>query len=221
MNGGAGTWLLLALAAMIPLIALALTSFVKISVVLSLLRNALGTPEAPSSLIVTGMALIITGFVMAPVGARMVAAATEEPSAAVVAAPRPELALLPGDVRARVPMAERGLVPLRDFLKRHASATDRATFVELAGELGSTVTGDELWVIAPAFLTTELKSAFAIAVILFLPFMVIEIIVNLSLSSMGLTTISPNVISLPLKLALFVAVDGWRLLIAGLVKGYV
>ena len=86
--------------------------------------------------------------------------------------------------------------------------------------MGRAVQGDELWVLAPAFVTTELKEAFAIAVLLFIPFLVIDLVVGLSLAALGLNTTSPSVVALPLKLLLFVAIDGWRLVVEGLVRGY-
>ncbi|MEZ4366969.1 MAG: flagellar type III secretion system pore protein FliP [Kofleriaceae bacterium] len=238
--------LALAVAALIPLVALSLTSFVKVSVVLSLLRNALGTPEAPSTLVVTSLSLVLTVFVMAPVATRMVAAADLPAPATSPSAPAPAspagapasttpaslpgappsaaaaaTALLPDDVQARLPAIERGLVPLRGFLRHHAGAAEHATFVGLAHELGTPeATGDELWVLAPAFVTTELKEALAIAVVLLIPFLVLDLVVGLTLSALGLSTTSPQVVALPLKLALLVAVDGWRLLLDGLVRGY-
>jgi type III secretion protein R len=224
-------WLGVALVGLVPLLALAVTSFVKISVVLSLLRNALGAPDAPSGLVVMAMTLVLTIFVMAPVGAQMIDAANTVPAAPVpVPAPAPApgaapdtpaTALLPASLRDRVPALERAMVPLAAFLAKNASATDRATFTGLAGELGRPADGDELWVLAPAFLTTELKEAFAIAVLIFLPFLVIDLVVGLSLAALGLTATSPQVVALPLKLLLFVAVDGWRLVVEGLVRGYV
>ena len=226
MNPSGWDWLGLALAALVPLIALALTSFVKISVVLSLLRNALGAPEAPSGLVVMALSLILTAFVMAPVGAQMIEAAkapATAPAPALAPAPAPAPApptYLPEPVRAQVPALERAMAPLAAFLGKHTAAADRATFTSLAGELGRPATGDELWVLAPAFVTTELKEAFAIAVLLFIPFLVIDLVVGLSLAALGLSMTSPQAVALPLKLLLFVAVDGWRLVVEGLIRGY-
>jgi type III secretion protein R len=230
VNPSGWDWLGLALAALVPLIALALTSFVKISVVLSLLRNALGAPEAPSGLVVMALSLILTAFVMAPVGAQMIEAA-KAPATAPAPAPAPAPGLapapapapptyLPEPVRAQVPALERAMAPLAAFLGKHTGAADRATFTALAGELGRPATGDELWVLAPAFVTTELKEAFAIAVLLFIPFLVIDLVVGLSLAALGLSMTSPQAVALPLKLLLFVAVDGWRLVVEGLIRGY-
>jgi type III secretion protein R len=117
--------------------------------------------------------------------------------------------------------AVRAIDPLRGFLKRHASPRDRETFSELARRMGRTVSGDELWVLAPAFVTTELREAFAIALLIFVPFLVIDLVVGLGLAALGLTATSPQAIALPFKLLLFVSVDGWRLLVDGLLRGYV
>ncbi|MBA3462296.1 MAG: EscR/YscR/HrcR family type III secretion system export apparatus protein [Deltaproteobacteria bacterium] len=199
-----------------------LTSFVKISVVLSLVRNAIGAPDAPSGLVVMGLSLILTFFVMAPVAVEMVTAA------ATTTAPAPPSqletavrALLPAEAQGDVDAAARALAPLEKFLARHASPKDKATFVELAAKMGRPATGEELWVLAPAFLTTELREAFAIAVLIFLPFLVIDLLVALGLAALGLASTSPQTVALPLKLLLFVAVDGWRLLVDALLRGYV
>ena len=99
----------------------------------------------------------------------------------------------------------RALGPLKAVLARHANSRDRATFVDLAGRMGHQVSGDELWVVAPAFLTTELREAFAIAVLIFIPFLVVDLVVGLGLAALGLQTTSPQVVALPLKLLLFVS----------------
>lgn len=280
MTGGAGNAALLAVVAIVPIVVLMLTSFVKISVVLSLLRNAIGAPDAPSGLVVMGLSLLLTFFVMAPVAIDMVGAAAgpapeprmpapgAAPGAVVPnpgmvtsaagaqdASPRAESpnvpaaspvpvppappsspgggaagepvdldgairALVPPAYRGQVDRAERALVPLRGFLARHAAARDRETFAGLAGRMGRAVQGDEIWVLAPAFVTTELREAFAIAVLIFVPFLVIDLVVGLGLAALGLVSTSPQAIALPLKLLLFVSVDGWRLLIEGLLRGY-
>ena len=234
MNGGLGNVVLIALVAIVPLVVLMLTSFVKVSVVLGLLRNAIGAPDAPSGLVIMGVALVLTFFVMAPVAIDMVHAAASAPARGGdqggAKPPAPPLAppglepavreLVPAPYQPQLDAAARALEPLRAFLARHAGARDRDTFVALAQRMGRAATGDELWVLAPAFLATELREAFAIAVLIFLPFLVIDLVVGLALAALGLATTSPQVIALPLKLLLFVAVDGWRLLIDGLLRGY-
>ena len=258
---------LLALAAIVPLVVLTLTSFVKVSVVLSLLRNAIGAPDAPSGLVVTGLSLVLTFFVMAPVAVDMVqAASTAAPTQPGTAptqptpaptpgtaptqptpaptpgtaptqqtpAPTPGTApttnnlsveaalrtLVPAQYQPQLAAAERAVEPLRAFLAKHTRGADRETFASLASKLGNTARGDELWVLAPAFITTELREAFAIALLIFIPFLVIDLVVGLSLASLGLAQTSPQTVALPLKLVLFVAVDGWRLLLNALIGGY-
>ncbi|MBV8761219.1 MAG: EscR/YscR/HrcR family type III secretion system export apparatus protein [Deltaproteobacteria bacterium] len=224
-----------ALVAIAPLVVLTLTSFVKLSIVLGLLRNAIGAPDAPSGLVVTGIALVLTFFVMTPVAIDMVHAAATPPAvvapggagSAGASAPVPGSVdealhkLVPLEYAGQLDAAERAIEPLRAWLGKHASAADRETFVGLAKKLGRDVRGDELWVLAPAFIATELREAFAIAVLLFLPFLVIDLVVALGLVSLGLQASSPQSIALPFKLLLFVAVDGWRLLLESLLRGYV
>jgi type III secretion protein R len=239
MTDSAGNAALLAVIAIVPIAVLMLTSFVKISVVLSLLRNAIGAPDAPSGLVVTGLSLLLTLFVMAPVAIDMVGAAASTPAGGPGAgSPAPSSspgggsagapvdldgairALVPATYRGQVDRVERALVPLRGFLARHAAARDRETFAGLAGRTGRAVQGDEIWVLAPAFVTTELREAFSIAVLIFVPFLVIDLVVGLGLAALGLSSTSSQAIALPLKLLLFVSVDGWRLLIEGLLRGY-
>jgi type III secretion protein R len=215
--------LLLALVAIVPLVVLTLTSFVKISVVLSLVRNAIGAPDAPSGLVVTGLSLILTFFVMSPVALDMMRAAGAPAAPTAPAAPKPDdawRALVPVEYQPQFDAAERGIGPLRTFLTKHSAEKDRATFRDLGVKLGHQVNGDELWVIAPAFVTTELREAFTIAVLIFIPFLVIDLVVALGLASLGLASTNPQTIALPLKLLLFVAVDGWRLLLDSLLRGY-
>jgi flagellar biosynthesis protein FliP len=129
--------------------------------------------------------------------------------------------LVPEQYRPQVDAVAKAVGPLRAFLTRHASSRDRETFTGLASRMGRIVNGDELWVLAPAFVTTELREAFAIAVLVFLPFLVIDLVVGLGLAALGLSSTSPQVIALPFKLLLFVSVDGWRLLLDALIRGYV
>jgi len=300
MTSGLGNAVLVAVLALVPLVVLMLTSFVKISVVLSLLRNAIGAPDAPSGLVVMGLSLLLTFFVMAPVAIDMVHAAAVAPttpvpgpagaeptlhtpttppptattppptaptppssmpagpapvpvnpaaSSAAMPAPMASSAaspsgaatgassptadprpldlegaireLVPAPYRPQVDAAARALGPLRGFLARHAGARDRETFTGLATRMGRAVSGDEIWILAPAFVTTELREAFAIAVLIFVPFLVLDLVVGLGLAALGLSSTSPQAIALPLKLLLFVSVDGWRLLIDSLLRGYV
>ncbi|MEZ4358887.1 MAG: flagellar type III secretion system pore protein FliP [Kofleriaceae bacterium] len=254
-RGGAmalGDALLLGLAALVPVALLSLTSFVKISVVLSLLRGALGTPDAPSSLVVLGLSLMLSAVAMAPVVTEMAAAAfaPTDPGASGAASPASGRAGPPGTSvgdpgrkgRVEAPAAEpapsswRAVVPasrhreveaaiaaaqpLRRFLSRQASAEDRLAFASLARSLGRPAEDDSLAVLAPAFISSELKRAFVMALVLLLPFLVIDLVVGLTLTALGASSMSPQTVALPLKLLLFLAVDGWRLLIESLLRGY-
>ena len=236
-DAGVGGVALVALVAIVPIVVLMLTSFVKISVVLALLRNALGAPEAPSGLVVMGVSIVLTFFVMAPVAVDMMRAAASSPAPGGAGGgagapvdpytpPAPgeiEAAmrqLVPAQYRGELDAGVRAVGPLRAFLGKHAAERDRETFAEVARRMGREVAGDETWILAPAFLATELREAFAIAVLIFIPFLVIDLVVALGLAALGLQATQPQIVALPLKLLLFVAVDGWRLLIDGLLRGY-
>jgi type III secretion protein R len=206
------TWLVvLAAAALLPVALVTLTSFLKMTVVLSTLRAALGAPQVPPSTAVTGLALVLSLLVMAPVGEAAWAAATTPP---------------PGPGAAGVLEAgARAVGPLRRFLARHARADDREAFLDLArrlrppgrvGEAGD----DDLAVLAPAFVISELRRAFTIGFLVFLPFLVVDLVVANVLLALGLTQLSPSSVALPLKLLLLVAADGWRVLAQGLAASY-
>ena len=224
MNGGGIAWLVVLTVG--PMLLLTLTSFVKISVVLSAVRNALGAQEMPSGLVVTAMAFVLTLFVMAPVALQIGTAMNADAPPAASAAPpvmTPWMAAVPAEYRATAGKLERALEPLRTFLRTHSGAAELASFRELASKgdaAAAAARSDELWVLAPAFVTSKLKAAFAIAVLLLLPFMLIDVLVAVGLGAVGLPGLTPQSVALPLKLLLFVAVDGWRLLVEGLLRGY-
>jgi type III secretion protein R len=215
--------LMLAMAALslLPFVLLLMTSFVKIAVVLSILKGALGTPQIPPSQVITGLALILTCYVMAPTGERMYRAI--EPllgrgaGADVASAESVEVLTAAGN---------QAKEPLREFLLRHGSARDRALFHSLALRLRTPaeraqVSDRDLLVAVPAFLTSELRRAFEIGFLLFLPFLVVDMVVANLLLALGMHMLSPTTVSLPFKLLLFVLADGWQLLLRGLVESYV
>jgi type III secretion protein R len=200
--------LLLAALALVPVALVTLTSFLKIAVVLSVVRSALGAPQVPPSSAVTGLALALSMVAMAPVAEASIAAARGG---------RPA-----GDLVTLLDTAGRVAEPLRGFLARFARADDRACFLELAQRAHgpSAVTDEDLAVLVPAFVVSELRRAFTIGFLVFLPFLVVDLLVANVLLALGLTQLSPTSVALPFKLLLFVAVDGWRLLARGLVLGY-
>lgn len=203
---------LLAVMALLPFAVVMLTSFSKIAVVLSLARSAMGTQQAPPTIVLTGLAAVLTGHIMAPVVEQMYAAAEQQQVSGGESASK--LLSAAAEVAA----------PLRAFLVKHGSADERARFVELARELredgGASVTDADLAVVVPAFVITELKEAFEIGFLVFLPFLVVDMVVANVLLALGMQSLSPSQVSLPFKILLFVAVDGWALLARGLILGY-
>lgn len=215
----ATTLLLAALLSLLPLLLLTATSFAKLSIVLSLLRNALGTPEIPSGAIVTALALVLSGYVMAPVARE--ASALAAPALARVDVEAP---LSPESRAALADAAGLALPPLRAFLKRNTAASEQQLFVELARKAAApdapAPSGDELAILLPSFLLTELSEAFQVGVLILLPFVVIDLVIAAIVATLGLTTLTPGAVALPLKLLLFVLVDGLSTLSRALVAGY-
>jgi type III secretion protein R len=215
--------LMLAMAALslLPFVLLLMTSFVKIAVVLSILKGALGTPQIPPNQVVTGLALILTMTIMAPTGERMYRAI--EPLLGRAAGAD----LVSADsVEALAAAGERAKEPLREFLVKHGSPRDRGLFHGLALRMRTPaeraqITDRDLLVVVPAFLTSELRRAFEIGFLLFLPFLVVDMVIANLLLALGMHMLSPTTVSLPFKLLLFVLADGWQLLLRGLVESYV
>ena len=219
--------LMLAMAALslVPFALLMVTCFVRISVVLSILRSAIGAPQVPPTPVLTGLALVLTLAVMAPTGERMLAAvAPVFPTLSAAAASGADLTN-PRSVAAVGAAADRAKEPLREFLLKHTGAHDRATFHALALELRTPaeragITDRDLAVIVPAFVTSELRRAFEIGFLLFIPFLVIDMVIANLLLALGMHMLSPTTVSLPFKLLLFVVADGWALVVRGLMESY-
>ena len=203
---------LLALMALMPTLVVVSTAFLKIVVVMSLLRNALGVQQMPPNLALYGMALILAAYVMAPVGVHMVERITGEAGSLQ-------------NLSAFITSVRDGAEPLREFMLRNSQPEQRDFFVRTAQRmwgpgLGEGVSARDFAVLLPAFVVSELTAAFQIGFLLYLPFVVIDLIVSNILLAMGMMMVSPVTISLPLKLFLFVMVDGWSRLIQGLVLTY-
>ncbi|MFN8548419.1 MAG: type III secretion system export apparatus subunit SctR [Candidatus Eisenbacteria bacterium] len=200
-----------------PFLVIMLTSFVKISVVLSILRNAIGTQQIPPNQVVTGFAFVLTIFIMIPVAQQVYHAANLNYSDAPMMSERTVHDLFEG--------ARRGKEPVREFLDRHIHNDDRVLFTQLAQQLqGSAypqIDPRGFQVLIPGFVTSELKEAFLVGFILFIPFLVIDMVVANILMALGMMMLSPTTISLPFKLLLFVLIDGWTLVIKGLVMDYI
>jgi type III secretion protein R len=212
---------LMAALSILPFALLLVTSFVRIAVVLSILKSALGTPQIPPTQVVTGLALLLTLYVMAPTGERMYKAI--EP---VLGRGAGADVLSGATVGALEAASQRAKEPLREFLLKHSAGRDRATFHSLALRMRAPaeragITDRDLLVIVPAFLTSELRRAFEIGFLLFVPFLVVDMVIANLLLALGMHMLSPTTVSLPFKLLLFVLADGWQLILRGLVESYV
>jgi len=198
--------LLMTLLTFIPALVMMMTSFTRIVIVLSILRQALGLMQAPSSQVVIGLALFLTFFVMAPVFDKMRNDAIE---------PYFEEKI---DIKQALSNAEK---PLRTFMLNQTREPDLDMFTNLAGGEEYATTDDiPITVLIPAFVTSELKTAFQIGFLIFIPFLVIDLVVASVLMSMGMMMLSPMIISLPFKIMLFVLVDGWNLVIGTLASSF-
>ena len=191
---------------LLPAMLITMTAFTRILIVLAILRQALGTQQTPSNQIILGLSLFLTLFIMSPVIDVVWANALS---------PYLEGQL---DFQAALSVAQE---PLRDFMFSQTRDTDLAMFAELGG-YPVFAERDEvpLFVLLPSFLTSELKTAFQIGFLLFVPFLVIDLVVAAVLMSMGMMMLSPIIISLPFKLMLFVLIDGWSLISATLVSSF-
>lgn len=197
---------LLTVLSLAPSILVMMTSFTRIVVVLSLLRTALGTGTAPPNAVIVSLALFLTAFVMGP------ALQTTYDTGI-----RP---LIANEITAEQAF-ERGVVPLRAFMQKNVREKDLKLFVDLAKE-PTPASPDQLSlrVLVPAFMISELKRAFEIGFLLFLPFLIIDLVVASVLMSMGMMMLPPVVVSLPFKLIFFVLVDGWSLVAGSLIQSY-
>lgn len=190
----------------LPAILLMMTAFTRIVIVLSMLRQALGTMQAPPNQVIVGLSLFLTVFVMSPVLDKIWVEAYQPFSQQQI------------DFNTAV---ERASVPLKQFMIKQTRQKDLALFIELSQSAKPQGPEDiSLKVLVPAFVTSELKTAFQIAFLVFIPFLIIDMVVASVLMAMGMMMVSPVTISLPFKIILFVLVDGWTLLIGSLVQSF-
>jgi flagellar biosynthetic protein FliP len=191
---------------LLPAALLMMTSFTRIIIVLSILRQALGAGQSPPNQVLIGLAVFLTLFVMAPVVDKIRTDAVT-----------PYMA---GTIETSVAL-ERGIEPLKVFMLEQTRESDIAAFVRMSGGKGYATPKDvPLTILAPAFVTSELKTAFQIGFLLFIPFVIIDLVVASVLMSMGMMMLSPALISLPFKLMLFVLVDGWTLVMGSLASSF-
>ena len=225
---------------LLPFVAMVATSYLKIVVVMSLIRNALGIQSIPPNMVINALAMILSFYIMAPVASESWEIAKTElaacqPAAVQQAAGTNAGAQAPGGAPAATQgywlepdVIAKAAEPFRVFLSKHTSDRERAFFVNTAEHLWAKspdepakVDSDSFYILIPSFCVSELTKAFQIGFLVYLPFIAIDIIVSNILLAMGMMMVSPVTISLPFKLLLFVMVNGWTLLIQGLVRGYV
>ena len=197
---------------LVTFVAVTMTSFIKISVILFLLRNALGIQQTPPNLVLYGIALLLSAYVMAPVAVGAYAAAVQPDGSY-------------GSVSDFLDAAQRAEVPVKAFMLRFTSPGEREFFAAAttrvwSEESGLRATPEDLLVVVPAFVLSELQRAFEAGFLLYLPFITVDLVVTAVLLAMGMSSVSPTTISVPLKLFLFVAISGWTRLMHGLVLGY-
>jgi flagellar biosynthetic protein FliP len=198
--------LLFAVLALGPALVVMMTSFTRMVVVLSFVRHAIGTQQMPPAQLILGLALILTGFVMAPVFHQI-------HSDAIVPFMDEQIT--------QSQALERAAVPLRTFMLKQTREQDLALFVDLSGTAAPNEPDDiPLHVLVPGFVISELRMAFQIGFILFIPFLVIDMVVASVLMSMGMMMLPPVMVSLPFKILLFVLVDGWYLIVRSLVASF-
>jgi type III secretion protein R len=205
----------LALVSLVPFVFMSVTSFVKISTVLQIVRSAVGAQSIPSNTVVMALAAALTFLAMAPVGSRI----------ADRAAPLFEAKHTPDTVTLVREGIDAAREPMRDFLRANSSEREKTRFLTVAKNARpeaerESVTRDDLVVLVPSFVVSELTEAFAIGFLIFLPFLVIDLVIANVLLALGMQMLSPTQISLPFKLLLFVAIDGWGLLAQSLVASY-
>jgi flagellar biosynthetic protein FliP len=197
---------LLTLLTLLPALLLSMTPFVRLLVIFHFLRQALGTQTTPSNQTLIGLSLVLTYFLMQPVGADIY-----------------EKSIVPfqkGSVDT-LQAVERGAEPMRNFMLKYARQKDLALFVELAHEPRPERPSDlSMRIVVPAYILSELKAGFQIGAVLFLPFLVIDMVVAAITTSIGMLQLPPVVISTPLKILLFVLVDGWNLVVGSLMKSF-
>ena len=218
---------------LLPFVAMVATSYLKIVVVMSLIRNALGIQSIPPNMVVNALAMILTFFIMAPVAQESWGLVVERQKAKVES-PAPGGGRGPESGTATLDLGlptidyAEAAEPFRAWLSAHTADRERAFFVNTAERLWAKEEGepakvdpDSFAILLPAFCVSELTKAFQIGFLVYLPFIAIDIIVSNILLAMGMMMVSPVTISLPFKLLLFVMVDGWTLLVQGLIRGYV
>jgi len=190
---------------MLPFMFCCMTSFLRFTIVFSMLKTAMGTQQVPPSIVIIGLSMILTFYTMGGVFQKMY-----------------DMGSVPYNKSHNIVLAlVEGSKPLKEFMMKQTRESDLAFFVELSQKTPPK-SPDELtiWEVAPAYILSELKTSFEIGFVVFVPFIVLDLIVANILLALGMFMLSPTIISLPFKLLIFIAVDGWALIVQGLVQSY-
>ncbi len=190
---------------LLPFVFCCMTSFLRFVIVFSMLKTAMGTQQVPPSIVIIGLSMILTFFTMGSTFQRMY-----------------EMGSVPYKQNQNIVLAiNEGSKPLKEFMMKQTRESDLAFFVELSQKTPPKSPEEiTIWQVAPAFIISELKTAFEIGFIIFVPFIVLDLVVANILLALGMFMLSPTIISLPFKLLIFIAVDGWALIVQGLVTSY-
>jgi type III secretion protein R len=206
--------------ALLPFAIMLLTSFVKIIIVLSLLRSALGVQQTPPNQVLNGIALMLTIYVMFPTGIKMYDASKE-----IIDNANPQEMFSNQSAQYIIDIVDKSKAPLKDFLQKNCVTKHIKSFYAMAYKLfpspyKESLKPNDLIILIPSFITSQVKSAFEIGVLIYLPFFVIDIVTSNILLAMGMMMLSPLTIALPIKLLLLVMIDGWTILVQGLVMTF-
>jgi len=190
---------------LLPFMFCCMTSFLRFTIVFSMLKTALGTQQVPPSIVIIGLSMILTFYTMSGVFQKMY-----------------DYGSVPYKSSKNIVLAmEQGSKPLKEFMMKQTREGDLAFFVELSHKTPPKSPEEiTMWEVAPAYIVSELKTAFEIGFIVFVPFIVLDLVVANILLALGMFMLSPTIISLPFKLLIFIAVDGWALIVQGLVQSY-
>lgn len=195
----------MSLFSMLPFVFCCMTSFLRFTIVFSMLKTAMGTQQVPPSIVIIGLSMILTFYTMGGVFEKMY-----------------EMGSVPYQRNQDlIQTINQGSRPLKEFMMKQTRESDLAFFIELSNKKPPESPEDiTIWQVAPAYILSELKTAFEIGFVVFVPFIVLDLIVANILLALGMFMLSPTIISLPFKLLIFIAVDGWALIVQGLVQSY-
>jgi flagellar biosynthesis protein FliP len=191
---------------LLPFMVASMTSFMRYVIVFSILKQAMGTQQVPPALVLVGFSIILTFYTMSPVFTEMYEAVNP-----LMNSPKADI----------IQILDRGSLPLKHFMMRQTREDDIRVFLEVSRKKAPESVKDlSIWEVAPAFMLSELRTAFEIGFVIFIPFVIIDLVVANILMALGMMMLSPTIISLPFKILIFIAVDGWSIIVRGLIQSF-